>query len=224
MRGLAIGVLAVGIILDLPVVPGDQLRPRRAGRAVRGGVRPARRQLALELLPGPRADRSSGGALVGALLELGIVRRLFRAPRVVLLVATIGAAQLLLTCSSCCPNIAALRPRSPPRSPKQWTIGGVVVRADHVVALVVFPTLVLALAWFLNRTKAGMAVRASADNPDAARLSGISIKRMSTVVWAMAGAFAAVGDDPRARRWPAPTSPAPASSARASCCGPSPPR
>jgi ABC-type branched-subunit amino acid transport system ATPase component/ABC-type branched-subunit amino acid transport system permease subunit len=50
---------------------------------------------------------------------------------------------------------------------------------------------VAALAWFLNRTKTGTAVRAAADNPDAARLSGIGIKRISTIVWALAGALAA---------------------------------
>ena len=48
----------------------------------------------------------------------------------------------------------------------------------------------MALAWFLNRTRYGLAVRASADNPDAARLSGISVKAMSTMVWTLAGALA----------------------------------
>jgi ABC-type branched-subunit amino acid transport system ATPase component/ABC-type branched-subunit amino acid transport system permease subunit len=45
---------------------------------------------------------------------------------------------------------------------------------------------------FLNRTKYGVAVRASAANPDAARLAGIGIKRMSTIVWAIAGVLAVV--------------------------------
>ena len=35
----------------------------------------------------------------------------------------------------------------------------------------------------MNRTKYGLAIRASAANADAARLSGINIKRMSTLVW-----------------------------------------
>ncbi len=75
----------------------------------------------------------------------------------------------------------------------QWVVfDDVIVRADHVVALVVFPLLVAGLAYFLNRTRYGVAVRAAADNSDAARLSGISVKRMSTIVWALAGGLAAV--------------------------------
>ena len=54
------------------------------------------------------------------------------------------------------------------------------------------PLLVAGLAWFLNRTKHGTAVRAAADNPDAARLSGISTKRVSFIVWSLAGGLAAV--------------------------------
>ena len=43
----------------------------------------------------------------------------------------------------------------------------------------------------MNRTKYGLAIRASAANADAARLSGINIKRMSTIVWVLSGALAA---------------------------------
>src|SRR5438874_2898021 len=36
------------------------------------------------------------GAALGAIIELTVVRRLFKAPRLILLVATIGVSQLLL--------------------------------------------------------------------------------------------------------------------------------
>src|SRR5690606_12879939 len=130
-------------------------------------------------------------ALLGALLELGVVRRLATAPRVVLLVATIGAAQLLLFLQFTLPDIASYE-TFPTAFTRQWRVGDTIVRAEHVVALVVFPTVVAALAWFLNRTKTGMAVRAAADNPDAARLAGIGVARVSTIVWSLAGALAAV--------------------------------
>jgi ABC-type branched-subunit amino acid transport system ATPase component/ABC-type branched-subunit amino acid transport system permease subunit len=190
MRGLAIGVLAVGVILIY--------RSCRVINFALGELGALCAALFVRLtinwhwnFYAALAVTAVAGALLGAVLELGLVRRLFRAPRVVLLVATIGAAQLLLYLQFVLPSISAYS-AFPTAFTKQWTVGDVIVRADHAVALVVFPTLVLALAWFLNRTKHGMAVRAAADNPDAARLSGISVKRMSTVVWAMAGAFAAV--------------------------------
>jgi ABC-type branched-subunit amino acid transport system ATPase component/ABC-type branched-subunit amino acid transport system permease subunit len=107
------------------------------------------------------------------------------------MVATIGAAQLLLFVQFVLPDIDSYS-AFPTAFTKQWTVGDMIVRAEHVVALVVFPTLVAALAWFLERTRYGTAVRASADNADAARLAGISVKRMSTIVWALAGGLAAV--------------------------------
>ena len=116
MRGLAIGVLAVGMILDLPQLPRDQLRPRRAGGALRGAVRALRRQLALELLRSRSSSWWRSARCSARVLELVIVRRLLTAPRVVLLVATIGAAQLLLFLQFVLPDITsyvASRRRSP---------------------------------------------------------------------------------------------------------------
>ena len=53
--------------------------------------------------------------------------------------------------------------------------------------LVAAPLIAIALGWFLNRTLLGRTVRAAAGNPDLARLSGISPKLLSTLVWAIGG-------------------------------------
>ena len=57
--------------------------------------------------------------------------------------------------------------------------------------LVVIPVLIAALAWFISRTRFGLAVRASASNADTARVYGTSPRRTSTIVWSISGAFAA---------------------------------
>ena len=57
--------------------------------------------------------------------------------------------------------------------------------------LLVVPILIAALGLFLTRTRFGLAVRASASNPDTARVFGTSPRRVSTIVWAISGAFAA---------------------------------
>ena len=57
--------------------------------------------------------------------------------------------------------------------------------------LVLTPFLLLALAYFLKRTRYGLAIRAAADNPDAASLAGVTASRMVTLSWAVAGAIAA---------------------------------
>jgi ABC-type branched-subunit amino acid transport system permease subunit/ABC-type branched-subunit amino acid transport system ATPase component len=130
------------------------------------------------------------GALFGAALELLIVRRLFTAPRVILLVALIGAAQLLLFFQLILPDITEVRPYPTPFT-RTWDIAGVVVRSEELTVLIVMPVLVIALWWFLARTKYGLAIRASAANADAARLAAVNIKQMSTIVWVIAGALAA---------------------------------
>src|SRR3979409_2570020 len=45
------------------------------------------------------------GGVMGAAVELGIVRRLFKAPRVVVMVATIGVSQLALVAQLLLPSI-----------------------------------------------------------------------------------------------------------------------
>ena len=108
----------------------------------------------------------------------------------ILLVALIGAAQVLLFFQLILPDVTKVRPY-PSAFSGSWRIGGLLVRGPELTAIVVIPVLVIALTLFLNRTKYGLAIRASAANADAARLSGINIKKMSTIVWVIAGGLAA---------------------------------
>jgi ABC-type branched-subunit amino acid transport system permease subunit/ABC-type branched-subunit amino acid transport system ATPase component len=132
------------------------------------------------------------GALIGAAIELAVVRRLFSAPRVILLVALIGVSQLLLFAQAILPDVENIRPY-PVAFSGSWQWGDVLVRSEELTVLIVMPLIVSALALFLNRTKYGLAIRASAANADAARLAGINIKKMSTLVWVLAGTLTAVG-------------------------------
>jgi branched-chain amino acid transport system permease protein len=52
---------------------------------------------------------------------------------------------------------------------------------------------VVALHLFLTRSRTGKAMRAVADNPDLARVSGISIDHVVRTTWIIAGALAAAG-------------------------------
>jgi ABC-type branched-subunit amino acid transport system ATPase component/ABC-type branched-subunit amino acid transport system permease subunit len=131
------------------------------------------------------------GGVIGAVIELVVVRRLFTAPRVILFVATLGVTQLLLLGQSLLPRIEQYEPFPVPFE-STWEIGGIVVRNAQILVLVIVPALTAALAFFLRYTKFGTAIRAAADNPDAARTSAINVKTMSTVVWVLAGVLATV--------------------------------
>ena len=51
---------------------------------------------------------------------------------------------------------------------------------------------VVGLALFLNRSRLGKAMRAVSDNPDLARVSGISVGTVVNATWVIAGALAAI--------------------------------
>ncbi len=131
------------------------------------------------------------GAVTGALLELIVVRRLARAPRVTLLVGTIGAFEVLVYLSAA----VGLRSRSslfPTPLHRILTVGSVVLTGKDLLVLAVVPVVVLAMTLFLARTPTGLAIRAAADNGEAAELAGIPTGRTAMMVWALAGLLATV--------------------------------
>ena len=114
------------------------------------------------------------GVAYGAVLELAVIRRLFTAPRVIVLVATIGIAQLSQAILLSFPEIDAPGARFPVPIGAVREIADVRITGPSLTILIVVPLLAVGLGWLLNRTAIGKAVKASADNPDLARLAGIS--------------------------------------------------
>ncbi|MEY2567614.1 MAG: hypothetical protein QOE35_2143 [Actinomycetota bacterium] len=134
-----------------------------------------------------------GGIVVGALTEFLVIRRFQNSSRLILTVASIGLAQLLggfeLIGTKAIHFVGLTGAFPVPISFKQKvdvaTLGG-----DQLVIMLSVPVIVAALAWFLLKTDAGVAVRAAAENSDRALLAGIPIKRLSTIVWMIAGGLA----------------------------------
>jgi branched-chain amino acid transport system permease protein len=131
--------------------------------------------------------------VLGAVVEMAIVRRFRHSPRLVLTVATLGVTQLMVFLGILVPrlwdeNLASQRIRPP----LDWklTIGAVILNANYLIALVVAPVAMLGVAWFLSRSRLGLAVRASAERTERATMLGIPVARINTLVWALAGALA----------------------------------
>lgn len=61
-----------------------------------------------------------------------------------------------------------------------------------IVVLAVAAALVIALTLFLTKTGVGLAMRASAFRPEVVRLSGIDVRKMLALGWAMAGIVGAL--------------------------------
>jgi ABC-type branched-subunit amino acid transport system ATPase component/ABC-type branched-subunit amino acid transport system permease subunit len=131
-------------------------------------------------------------ALIGMIIELSVVRRLFESPRLVLLIATVGIAQLLLFLRVLLPEIEGGGAFPLPFTGQWEPTGSLVVLPREILVLTVAPIAIIALGLFMTKTPFGLAVRASASNADTARVYGISVKRTSTTVWTIAAAFAAL--------------------------------
>ena len=131
------------------------------------------------------------GAALGGLVEVLIVRRLASSPRLVLLVATIGVGQLLFLAQLLLP----LKTKSttyPSPFDREVQVGDFLLSGKHFLVLAVVPAVVVMLGIFLTRTPYGIAIRASAENVDAARLAGINPRKVSTLVWVLSGGLAAL--------------------------------
>ena len=159
VRGLIIGALGALVALGhgphLPGQPHPQLRPgrpRHPARRARPHADVGHRRLGLELLPGGAASASSRRSLLGAIVELAVIRRFFtRAPadpdrghpRPRPAAGRRGA--------SCCPaRLGEPAPRRPPgssrRSASEITISAIVFDANSIIAMVVAPIAFVALA------------------------------------------------------------------------------
>jgi branched-chain amino acid transport system permease protein len=70
--------------------------------------------------------------------------------------------------------------------------GGILINRDDVAAAIVAVILVAALAVFFQKTKTGRALRAVADDHQAAQSIGIPLNRIWVIVWSIAGVVAIV--------------------------------
>jgi len=127
--------------------------------------------------------------VAGVVIEFCLIRRFRNSPRLVVTVATLGITQLLVVIGILIPrwwgrNLASERIKPP----VDWklTVGDVILNANHLIALIVSPLMMGGVAWFLSRSRYGLAVRASAERGDRAAMLGIPVSRLNTLVWGIA--------------------------------------
>src|SRR5687768_609417 len=133
--------------------------------------------------------------LNGLVLEHQVIRRLRNAPRLVVLVATIalaqgslGLVQLLFERNQEAQTLRTL----PTVLHASFQMGTKVVTGAELQVLLVTPIICVAAVLFFTRTKFGVAVRAAAENGEAARLLGISAGRVSAFTWVAGSVLAGI--------------------------------
>jgi len=135
------------------------------------------------------------GVITGAVVEL-VVRRFRNTSRLILTVASIGIAQILSVIEAGIAmrglGFVSLTGGFEIPLGLQLDLGVKTLFGDEILIMMVVPPVLAGLAWFLLRTDVGIAVRAAAENEDRALLLGIPIRRLTTVVWMVAGGLAAL--------------------------------
>ena len=135
----------------------------------------------------------AAAAALGAACELLIIRRFFKAPRLVLTVATLGLSQLLAFGGLLLPRLFDEKVRSQRVDPPftfDFDFGGQRFNANHLLVLIIAPLAMGLVGLFLQKTAVGVAIRAAADRSERASLLGVPVKSLHTIVWAIAGVLA----------------------------------
>jgi ABC-type branched-subunit amino acid transport system ATPase component/ABC-type branched-subunit amino acid transport system permease subunit len=132
---------------------------------------------------------------LGSLVEIVVIRRFRRAPRLILMVATIGLAQLLAALAQAIqPLFGATTPvlSLPPAFSFRFEIAPFVFHAGEVMAVVSTVVVISGLFAFLRFTHLGIALRAAADRSDRASLLGVNVGITQNVAWALASLIGAI--------------------------------
>jgi len=136
-------------------------------------------------------------AVLAWLIERLVLRHLVNQDAVVLLMATLGVAYFLdgfgqTIWGSDIYKIETGLPKTPLLIAEKIFDGGILINTEDFVAAAVAALLVLALALFFQKTPTGRALRAVADDHQAAQSIGIPLNRIWVIVWAVAGFVALV--------------------------------
>jgi branched-chain amino acid transport system permease protein len=125
------------------------------------------------------------------LIERVAYRPLRNAPKLAPLITAVGFSFILQ-------NVGLLWRGGSPQSVNDliredhtlFNISGVSITRGYVLALAVMIPLVFALAWFIGSTRAGRAMRATAQDPEAARLMGINVNATISLTFLLGGMLA----------------------------------
>jgi branched-chain amino acid transport system permease protein len=133
-----------------------------------------------------------GGGLLGILSEIFVFRLLRKrgGHRWMGLVASLALARLLVGLAQ---EILGTEVHGFPANPLTsivWDIGGARIQALQVIIIVTAIIMMLILAYLLQRTSAGRAIRTVAFSEDVARIVGVEVGRSILITFFIGGALA----------------------------------
>jgi branched-chain amino acid transport system permease protein len=128
-------------------------------------------------------------ATINVIIEFLAYRKLRRAPKLAPLITAVGVSFILQ-------NVALhFHGSTPKQHPSvlpaaSFNVGNVQVNESFLVVIAVTAPLLILMTWIVQRTRQGKAMRATAQDQDAARLMGIDVNRTISFTFALGGALA----------------------------------
>jgi branched-chain amino acid transport system permease protein len=131
-----------------------------------------------------------GCGLINATVERIAYRPLRNAPRLAPLITAIGMSFILQNIAIGWKGVSYVAvPQVLPTS-EVFRVGGVVYTWEKFIVVLVTIPVLLALLWLVQKTKQGKAMRATAQDRDAAAMMGINVNRTISFTFLIAGALA----------------------------------
>ncbi len=131
--------------------------------------------------------------ILGIIIERAAYRPLREAPRISLLISSIGVSYLLQNLAVVL--FSGIQKQFPPVAMFQdvITIANVRIQKLSIYVPLITAVLVIVLLYLVNKTKIGMAMRASSKDFETSRLMGINVNRVIAVTFCIGSVLAAVG-------------------------------
>jgi branched-chain amino acid transport system permease protein len=127
--------------------------------------------------------------LFGALLQRGLVNRILGALPQNQILLTIGLG-LVMSNSVMLAFTSDYKILTTSYSSSSFRVGGISVSQPLAVSFAITVAITAALYWFLMKTDTGQAIRATAQDREAAQLMGINVGRMSVIAFGIGTALA----------------------------------
>mgnify|MGYP005845046097 FL=1 len=135
--------------------------------------------------------------ILGVFIERTVIRPVEQAPVLNVVIVTLGLFVIFNSLTAFIWAQGEL-PKSFPATPigselETFKLGFATLARHRVAVLIIATAVMLALYFLFNHTKFGLAMRATAQNPTAARLVGINVGNMLMLGWALSAIVGAVG-------------------------------
>ncbi len=125
---------------------------------------------------------------LGVLTYLIVIRRVLKVSGLTALLATFGLSMVLKNLTQFFWTANYKNITNPLVSNKSFKILGMYIRQDYVVAAVGALLLTMLVMAFMNKTKTGVAIKATSMNKQAAQLMGIDTSRIYAITFGLSGA------------------------------------